>query len=152
MGRDQEGRNMASGRRTAMGIGNGERRRWLPGTVVAAAIVALGAAAGPAMSASSRGEVAGTTTAVSVGVVFGDGASAPAVGTVRAPAPRSRARRVREFRRMIVALYRIPGDGSAGAPDGDPIHQMWHDLAERYGSRDAAQSVDQEWYLLELDR
>jgi hypothetical protein len=150
----ESGRSWAAG--TAVDVVRGGHRRWLRGAAVAAAVVGLGATAGAGVWASAssrpsrRGAVTTTRTALS-GVTARAASATPGTPVAITPAadarPVSRARRLREFRRMVVALYRIPGDGSAGAFGGDPIHQMWHTLAEQYGSRAAAQQLDQQWYL-----
>ena len=150
---------MASRRLDAFGVAGGGRRRWIRGAAVAVAvaagIVALGAAGAAGVSASARSRPSRWDVAAATSGVPGTDASRwqvppAAAGTVPDPAPESRARRLREFRRMIVALYRIPGDGSAEAFGGDPIHEMWHGLAEQFGSRAAAQRLDQEWYLVQI--
>jgi hypothetical protein len=47
--------------------------------------------------------------------------------------PVLRGRHLREYRRMIVALYRVPGAAALDRRGQDPLEQLWHSLGTMYG-------------------
>jgi hypothetical protein len=44
-----------------------------------------------------------------------------------------RGRHLREYRRMIVALYRVPGSAALNRRFENPFDQLWHSLGNVYG-------------------
>ena len=53
--------------------------------------------------------------------------------TATASSPELRARHLREYRQMIVALYRVPGAAALNAHNADPLDQLWLGLGRTYG-------------------
>ena len=87
---------------------------------VAVTAVAVG------IAASGCGDSAGSESEqVSLNVV-----TATSAQPVHDQTAVSRARRLREFRHMIVALHRVPG---ADELNRDPLDQLWHGLGKLYG-------------------
>jgi hypothetical protein len=63
-----------------------------------------------------------------------EAATVSPTGARRAPASSPELRRhLREYRRMIVGLYRVPGAAALDARNADPLDQLWLSLGRMYG-------------------
>lgn len=98
--------------------------------VVAAVAVAIA----PAGCGGSTGPDSERTTSRALPLATA-ATTVSAMGARRAPAssPELRGRHLREYRQMIVALYRVPGRAAAGARSADPLDELWRNLAQMYG-------------------
>jgi hypothetical protein len=94
------------------------------------AVVAVGiAASGCGDLTRSRIEEASSTAAPAATAV----ASATSEPRAHVRGTLLRERRLREYRRMIVALYRVPGSSALNRRYADPFDQLWHGLGTMYG-------------------
>jgi hypothetical protein len=77
-------------------------------------------------------------------------AAATTTRPATAPSPSLRGRNLREYRQMIVALYRVPGAGALNARHPDPLDQLAISLRRTYGG--AAPRIGQHADLLAASR
>jgi hypothetical protein len=89
------------------------------------------AAVAVAIAASGCGETTQRAAPPPTADAVNAAATAAPAPRYRSPVPR--ARRLKEFREMIVRVYRIPGSEGAAARNLDPLDELSRRLNEQYG-------------------
>jgi len=111
-----------------VGAGASTRGRGAPRLVVTALAIGIAAAGCGASTRSGSERISSRALPAATAVMTVTRAPHAQVGGVVL-----RGRHLRAYRRMIVALYRVPGSAAINRRFENPVDQLWHSLGKMYG-------------------